>query len=472
MPAAGTWIAMNKQRPGAYINFISVNPTLGTIGERGIVACALPMDWGPNGELIRLTGTELRGGASLAKIGYTAFDVDESLPYRLLLSKASTALLYRLDEGGTKAEGVVNAGALTATAKHPGIFGNRIGVAIVADPSADIGPEIGFAQIGTARLAEGEFAVYIYVDSLVREEFVIKTLADLDNFESDYVDFTFADANAGNPPIPNAGITLTGGTNGEVTGTGYSGYFDALTYANWQCMTIMSTETSLAAIIADQIVDWRENFGKKVQGVVYGTTSADHEGVVAVKQGFVTSTDTVTEELFPLWVASLCAGSRVNESNTAAEVPDAFEIINPVPTDEIAENLLQGWFLLSFRQDGAVCIEQDINTLHTYTQDKNYAFSKNRVIRTLDEIGNTIALRFNRNFAGKVDNTEGGRATWKADVISVIDSLVQVGAITNFNGSTDVEVFQGNDVDVVVCNLTIQPVDAMEKLYMTVYVNA
>lgn len=470
-PAGGTWTAQNKRCPGAYINFISVNPTLGTIGERGTVACALPMDWGPTGELIRLTGAELRGGASLSKIGYTAFDVDESLPYRLLLSRSSTALLYRLDEGGEKAEAIVTAGQLTATAKYTGVFGNRIGVSIVAEDGAT-GDAIGTAQIGTARLADGEYAVYVTVDSLIRESFIIETLGDLDNYVSAYVDFNITSGSEADIPTPNAGVTLAGGTNGTVTGTGYSGYLDALTYGQWQCMTIMSDDASIPAIISDQIKDWRENHGKKVQAVVQGTTSADHEGIIAVKQGYITSTDVVTEELFPLWVASLCAGSRVNESNTCLEVPDATEIINPIPTDEIEENLDLGFFILSYRQDGAVVIEQDINTLHTFTQDKNYAFSKNRVIRVLDEIGNTILLRFTRNFAGKVDNTEAGRSTFKADVISIIDSLVQIGAITNFNGAQDVEVYQGADVDSVICNLTIQPVDAMEKLYMTVYVNA
>ena len=41
MPSGGTWIAQNKVRPGAYINFVSVPKKVGTLGERGTVAIGL-----------------------------------------------------------------------------------------------------------------------------------------------------------------------------------------------------------------------------------------------------------------------------------------------------------------------------------------------------------------------------------------------------------------------------------------------
>ena len=41
MPSGGTWIAQNKVRPGAYINFVSVPKAVGTLGERGTVAIGL-----------------------------------------------------------------------------------------------------------------------------------------------------------------------------------------------------------------------------------------------------------------------------------------------------------------------------------------------------------------------------------------------------------------------------------------------
>ena len=119
-----------------------------------------------------------------------------------------------------------------------------------------------------------------------------------------------------------------------------------------------------------------------------------------------------------------------------------------------------------------MCVEKDVNTLHTFTADKNYVFSKNRVIRCLDELANTAALVFNRNYAGKLHNDAIGRSQYKAELISQMDTLVGINAITNFDGASDVTVLPGESIDSVVVDLTVQPVDSMEKMYMTVNVNA
>lgn len=43
-----------------------------------------------------------------------------------------------------------------------------------------------------------------------------------------------------------------------------------------------------------------------------------------------------------------------------------------------------------------------------------------------------------------------------------------MGAIQNFDGSKDITIRQGANLDEVVVELYLQPVDSMEKLYMTV----
>jgi hypothetical protein len=50
--------------------------------------------------------------------------------------------------------------------------------------------------------------------------------------------------------------------------------------------------------------------------------------------------------------------------------------------------------------------------------------------------------------------------------------MVGLRAVTNFDGAKDITVLPGEAVDAVVVDLVIQPVDSMEKLYMTVNVNA
>lgn len=455
MPAGGTWTTQNKRRPGAYINFVSVPAPLGTLGERGVVAVGMPMTWGPEDELIELNGNELLSGASLPKVGVTSFDTEESLPYRVALSGCFDALLFRTDRGGTQATADITASVLTATAKYAGTTGNKITVVIVKD-----------------KPAVGQYTIQILLSNILKEEFIATQIEELEELESQYVVFTVAEGQESTNIPETAGTPLAGGTNGEVDDQTYTTFWNLLDTKTFQCLAMYDKSPELAPLIKDKVEIWREKRGKKVQAVVYDYTQADYEGIISVDQGFKTSTETVDETMFMLWVASQTAGAQVNQSLTASVVEDGVEIINPVLEDDIEDALAEGRFILSYRQDGAVCVEQDINTLHEFTVDKNYAFSKNRVIRVLDEIGNTVALVFNRNYCGKVDNDDQGRNTFKTEIISLIDQLVGIRAVTNFDGASDITVLPGEAVDSVVVDLTIQPVDSMEKLYMTVNVNA
>lgn len=453
MPAGGTWTAQNKVRAGAYINFVSVPKPLGTLGTRGVVAVGMPMTWGPQSEIIVLTGDDLLNGASLAKVGVTAFDTEASLPYRVALAGCYTALLFRTDVGGTKATATILASTLTVSAKYNGSTGNKLSVVTIKDK-----PEAG------------SFTVQVLFDNMLKEQFIVSSIKDLSELDSAFVDFEVLDEGATIPET--TGIALAGGTNGEVDDSTYSTFWKALDTKNFQAIAMYDKSATLPPLLKDQIDIWRERRGKKVQAVVYDYTAGDTEGLISVDQGFKTATETVDETMFPIWVASMTAGAAINESLTAAVVEGAVEIINPVLEDEIEDALNTGRFILTYRQDGAICVEKDINTLHTFTPDKNYAFSKNRVIRCLDEIGNNCSLVFNRNYAGKMDNDALGRNQYKAELISYIDTLVGLRAVTNFDGASDVIVLPGEAVDAVVVDLTIQPVDSMEKLYMTVNVNA
>lgn len=453
MPAGGTWTVQNKVRPGAYINFMSVPKPVGTLGERGTVAVGMPMTWGPQGALIHLTGDELVNGASLAKVGVTVADTEASLPYRVALAGCFNALLYRTDVGGTKANATILADTLNVSAKYTGTTGNKITVVTLKD-----------------RPAVGSFTIQVLVSNLVKESFIIDKISALSDIESAFVDFEVINAEANIPET--AGTALAGGTNGQVNKEQYSTFWSLLDTKNFQCLAMYDTDPTVAPLIVDKVKIWREKRGKKVQAVVYDYENADYEGIISVNQGFKTSTETVDTTLFPVWVASMTAGAEVNKSLTAAVVEGGVEIINPISEDEIEDALNVGRFVISYRQDGAVCVEKDINTLHTFTVDKNYAFSKNRVIRCLDEIGNTAALIFNRNYAGKVDNDATGRNQYKTELIYMFDTMVGIRAIQNFDGASDVTVLPGESIDAVVVDVAVQPVDSMEKLYMTVNVNA
>ena len=52
--AGGTWLSQNKVRPGAYINFKAVPKSSMTVGDRGIVAIGLSLNWGKENDLIEV----------------------------------------------------------------------------------------------------------------------------------------------------------------------------------------------------------------------------------------------------------------------------------------------------------------------------------------------------------------------------------------------------------------------------------
>lgn len=436
--AGGTWSAQNKVRPGAYINFKGVSETSATAGTRGVVTMPLPMSWGAH--VTELLSTELQSGASLAKIGYTANDEEAQL-YREALKNCYKAIIYRLDTGGSKATKTF--GSLTATAKYAGTVGNRISVAVVAN--------------------ETKFDVLTYVDGIQKDkQYALATAADV--VDNEWVDFSGTLA-----LTASAGASLVGGLNGTVSDANYTAYLSAIKTYQWDTMGVPVNNDTVAASVVSAIAEMRDTYGKKVRAVLYNY-AANHEGIIVVDQGYKTSFETVSATAFVAYVAGLCAGSGIASSNTYHVIPGATEIVNAKTDAEIATALSAGKMVLSSRQDGAIVIEQDINTLHTFTVDKPYSFSKNRVIRTLDEINNRISLLFATTFIGKVNNTTDGRNVFKAGVISYMNGVQAQGAIRDFDSTTDVSISAGEAIDAVVVNLAVTPVDSIEKVYMTVYV--
>jgi len=440
--AGGTFKSQNKIRPGAYINFKAVAKPLSSLGTRGVVTMPVAMSWGA--EITELLSSELIDGKSLPKIGYTAFN-EESQIFREALKGCYKAIIYRLDTGGTKATASLL--PLTATAKYAGIVGNEIAVSVVANGA--------------------KFDVITLFRGIERNRQTVTTIAEL--VPNDYVVFS----GTGNV-VANAGVTLAGGLNGTVNTETYSTYLDKIKAYKWNTMGIPQDSSAVNANIITFITNMRENVGKKVQAVLYNAT-ADYEGIITVNQGYKTVDETISPTTFVAYIAGLTAGSDVDASNTYHAINGAVSIVypegvTPYGDEEIEEALKEGKLVLSTRQDGVVVIEQDINTLHTFTPDKGYAFSKNRVIRTLDEINNSTALLFERSYIGKVDNNDDGRNIFKSDVISYLNMLQNIAAIQNFDSATDIQIYAGEAIDAVVADLAIQPVDSMEKLYMTVMV--
>ena len=434
--AGGTWTTQSKIRPGAYINVRSNSMNISMSETRGIVTMPWAGGFGTVGEIIELTPTT----NTLNILGYS-LGAPEMLTIREAFKRASQLLIYRVG-GGTPA--TITDNGLTITAQHVGGRGNDITVKIRQDVDNE---SIFIVQtfLASARVAEQRAST---IEELVA---------------NDFVRFSGAGVLANK-----SGLVLTGGTDAQPTSGDYSQYFEALEAYEFNTMALPIEDASVKQVGVAYIERLRNDEGRKCQLVVAGVT-ADSEAVINVKNGVILSDNTVVEpHLATAWVAAATAGANINESNTNSVYAQAVNVTERYSNTKIEQALLRGEFVFTERR-GQVRVEQDINSLTSFSVEKNEAFSKNRVIRVLDGIVNMVSNAFINSFMGTVTNNAQGRNVLKSMIIEGLDDMQNVGAVENFSAD-DVVVVMGLTKHAVVANLYVQPTDAIEQLYMDVTV--
>lgn len=437
--AGGTWRVQNKIRPGVYVNVKTEAQTLGTLGTRGITSLPLSLSWGPVKQVL-----EVEAGADLYDLlGYAMTDA-QLLLVREALKRANKLLLYRLNAGTQASATVGTEDVLTITAKYGGVRGNDI--SIVVEQNLDDGTKYDVKTVVAG----------VEVDR--------QTVATLDELEANnWVDFSGTGA-----PTATAGTPLTGGTDGEVISQDYLDYLEAIEVYEFHTVGLTATDPTLKEVFVSFAERLRDEEGKKIQVVVENYPEADSEAVISVKNGVVLADGTtLTAGEVVAWVAGATAGADVNESLTYSEYDGAVDVSPKYTNSQIIAALEAGEFVFTAIDD-RVIVEQDINTLTTFTPEKGKAFRKNRVLRVLDGLANDYKRVFSTSFIGKVANNEDGRNLFKSEIINLTNQYINIGAIENFDAQSDLEVLPGTEVDAVVVNQWVQPVDAAEKFYFTV----
>lgn len=221
------------------------------------------------------------------------------------------------------------------------------------------------------------------------------------------------------------------------------------------------------ATIQAWIEAMRDDEGVKIQGVLANHT-ADSEAIVNVTQGVKLSDGAeLTAAQCTAWVAGVTAGANINQSNTGRKYVGAIDAVPRMTKTEMEAAVTDGEFIFKVDSTQNVTAVYDINSLTSITVDKGKQFAKNRVIRVLDSINNDITTIFESNYVGKVNNNADGRSLLRATLIEYFNELQRLQAIQNFTAE-DVTVDPGVDSDAVVINCFIQPVDSVEKMYITV----
>ncbi|WP_042170637.1 phage tail sheath family protein [Paenibacillus gorillae] len=436
--AGGTWTTQNKVRPGVYINFAGERQLGASMGERGTVSVPLVLDWGASQTIIPIeSGDDVR-----SLLGYS-LNAPELLLVREALKRAKKLLVYRLNTG-VKASATV--GGLTLTARHGGVRGNDLTVSV----QKNVDDETLF-----------DVATYL-ADELVD----VQTAAVIAGLVvNDFVVFSGSGA-----LTASAGVPLAGGANGTVTNQQHADYLSAIELYDFNTIALPVGDESLKAVYTAFVRRLREEEGRKVQAVLANFPSANHEGIISLKNGVKLADGTVVPaEKATVWVAAATAGAALNESLTYAAYENAVDVDVRYSNSQIETALRSGEFVFTASRGGAI-VEQDINSLTQYGAAKNPSFSKNRVIRVLDGIANDLKALFESSYIGKIDNNADGRNLFRSEVVKYLELLQGRNAIQNFNSQTDLIVAAGAQSDALVIEVHIQPVDSVEKVYMKVTV--
>ncbi|WP_103661617.1 phage tail sheath family protein [Lactobacillus sp. HT06-2] len=484
--AGGTWRIQNKRRPGVYINVRGDGkPVLTTPLGRLLMFQNKPLGWGKKG-IIELTATSdftaLTGHKNTDKVLAPVYEA---------LKDAETVLLLNDFDGGAKSTSTKE-GVYTINAKYEGEQGNNISVSFAPAPLADSAntQDVTVTTIfGTKQVDQVKITLPLpNADAIAAAEL---TKADQLEVHNDYVDITFGTNPAdvtkelsgkGEYPLytaifngltPNAAnVSLAGGSNGtnkvvdDMNDYLENEFYAVATTAGWD------ESSNIHKLLVEEIKLLRENVGIKVRAVVPNEQGAvyNYEGVSTVLNGYVLNDGTViTPNIATARFAGMSASATPDQALTYTQLDDAAEAKPKLNNDKTIEALDAGQIVFTTRAGNRVVIEQDINSLTKFTSIKPKDFSKNRIIRTLDEICTNTTQTFETSFLGKVSNNEAGRNVFKANRIGYLTGLQNQNMIRDFENS-DLTLSQGDEKDAVLMELYVTPVDAMEKLYVNLIV--
>lgn len=442
----GTWTSQNKVRPGVYIRFTSTQGLGLTVGERGTVAICEPMNWGPVGEVM----TVAAGADTTPFCGYPITDPNALFLQQIFLgtnrtSGASTVLLYR-PTATSSAQATVTTGSLTATALYPGTRGNDITIVI------------------TEEVDEETFTVSTVVDgAIVDQQTGIANVSDL--AANSWVTWSGDGAVAAT-----AGSPLTGGVNGTVENAAYSTFITAIEPYKFDVLIYDGSDPTTQTAMVSFIKRQNENNGIYCQLVAANLTAPDSRYCINVMSPATLNDGTeLTMQQVCWWVGGAEAGAMYNEALTNATYPNA--VSTTMMTNDQYVAALNGGQLVLAQDNGRVYIEQDIDSLTTYTTDITEIYRYNRVMRLCNTIANDLYQQFSDNYIGVVNNNDQGRAMFKAAIVGYLLDIQGNQGIQNFDSSEDVTVEPGEASNAILVTLSIQPVNSVEKIYLEIEMN-
>lgn len=170
------------------------------------------------------------------------------------------------------------------------------------------------------------------------------------------------------------------------------------------------------------------------------------------------------ETLTAFALACVEAGASWNESTTMSTFGLDGALDEALSDEDLETAIESGIMAIMKRIDGALCICKDINT-----RAKNSSIpaqlGKNRAVRLVETLRNTLRSLWETQYAGKVHNDETGRLLWKSKVCEVLNEFVAGHGIEQYE-SDDIIVAAGEKSDEVLMTIPLQFIDSAELVYV------
>lgn len=420
-------VVQNLKLPGVKVAFQLTSGTAIVSASEGRSVFVVPKSWGPDSTFIEAD----RGTDFLSILGKELKDL---LEIRESFKGNGRALIYLPAMAGS-AKASATGGGVTATAKYAGSRGNDIQVVITKN-------------------VDNSFTVKtVLANNTVDEQLTVTTAPE----SNDFVDFS------GATTLEDATLTLVGGEDGTLNSSAYADFLAGLEKYDFSHIAVGADTEDFKSLARAKVQELR-SIGRPVT-LVTNNYNADFEGVISAHNGVtlengeeLKAKDTV------YWLAAASASAETN-SLTYASYPGAVDC-ERLTRGEVIDAVEKGQIVYVYKNNRVV-VQQDINTLTTFSDTKNQDFSKNRIVRTMARIENGVTNVFEESFLGKFVNNEDGRDGLKSSIIAtVLDPLEAVNAIQFDAGEIVIE--QGANKDAVVVTVPVVINDAMEKLYVQV----
>ncbi len=438
----GNFTAQNKVLPGVYINAVSSATGGSNAGARGTVAVALPLNWGEEGKFIEIDQEGFEKN-SRQLFGYSASS-HQLVALREIFRKAQKVLVYRISGAGG-----VKASCELATAKHSGIAGNNLKIAV----STNIDEQ-------------NKYDVLTYLDNNLVDTQTVTSAADL--VANDYIEFSSSATLS-----LTAGTALLGGTNGAIpTVSEYQTYLDKLEAHSFNVLVCPVDTEEVVALFTAYTKRMKAECGIDFQLVSY-KNAADNLAVINVENsvtGYFEDDIGLGEWGLVYWVAGACAGCALNRSLTNTAYDGELTVNTEYTITGLEDAVKAGKFVL-YDVRGLPRVLEDVNSFVTFTEDKGKTFRLNQTVRAADNLSERIRYLYSTQYSGVVPNSESGRTSLWNDICKLIQADVAEGVYINFS-TESVVVSAGEEIGATVVQISSLTVaHTMAKLYLTMILN-